>query len=390
ILLAAAPGRAAPSYSSIVIDDATGKVIEEHNADAINYPASLTKMMTLYLTFQGLQNGSLSMEQRFTVSEHAAAQEPSKLGLKPGETVALKDLIFSIITHSANDAAVVVAENIGGSEPAFAKRMTSEAHALGMLNTNFADASGLPNPNNVTTARDLAILARALHRDFPMEYGWFSTAAYNYRGVNYANHNHLMESYPGMDGIKTGYIHASGFNLAASAVHDGRRLIAVMMGGTSAAQRDAKVAALLNEAFAHPTDDSTEIADDSDSTAPHETIAHRAKQALAALSPVAKAEAATRTDRHLGRRPDWGIQVGAFTGHTAAEHAAERALHRLPRRSGHTILVVGPAHPDKDAMFRARIVHFSHRDAEAACRTLHLRHENCAVIGPDATQVASK
>ena len=254
-LLAATAGRAQAGYSSIVIDDASGQVIEENAADSINYPASLTKMMTLYLTFQGLEQGKLSLDRRFTVSEHAASQEPSKLGLKPGETVELKDLIFSIITHSANDAAVVVAENIAGSEPGFALRMTSEAHALGMLNTNFADASGLPNPNNVTTARDLAILARALHRDFPREYAWFATEEYDYKGVSYANHNHLMHAFAGMDGIKTGYIHASGFNLAASAVRDGRRLIAVVMGGTSAPARDARMAVLLNEGFAHSAGD---------------------------------------------------------------------------------------------------------------------------------------
>jgi D-alanyl-D-alanine carboxypeptidase len=390
ILLAATAGRAQAGYSSIVIDDATGQVLEEHAADAVNYPASLTKMMTLYLTFQGLEQGKLSLEQHFTVTDHAASQEPSKLGLKPGETVALKDLIFSIITHSANDAAVVVAENIGGSEPAFAARMTSEAHALGMLNTNFADASGLPNPDNVTTARDLAILARALHRDFPREYAWFSTEEYDYRGVSYANHNHLMHAFAGMDGIKTGYIHASGFNLAASAVRDGRRLIAVVMGGQSAPARDMKVATLLNEGFAHPAGDSTEIADDEDSV-PHETIAHRAGRAISALSPVGKAEAATRPDRRLAQmHSDWGVQVGAFVGHEAAVHAAERALHKLPSRRGPVIMVLAPAAAAKEPVFRARIVHLSHRDAEAACRTLHLRHETCAVIGPGATQLAAQ
>jgi D-alanyl-D-alanine carboxypeptidase len=390
VLLAATGGPAKAGYSSIVIDDATGQVLEEQAADAINYPASLTKMMTLYLTFQGLEQGKLTLDQRFDVSEHAAAQEPSKLGLKPGETVALKDLIFSIITHSANDAAVVVAENIASSEPAFAKRMTSEAHALGMLNTNFADASGLPNPENVTTARDLAILARALHRDFPREYAWFSTEEYDYKGVSYANHNHLMHAFAGMDGIKTGYIHASGFNLAASAVRDGRRLIAVVMGGQSAPARDARVAALLNEGFAHPPGDSTEIADNDEGDVP-ETIAHRAGRAMSALSPVGKAEAATRSDRRaLASHADWSIQVGSFSGHAAALRAAENALQRLPERHGRAALVLAPATGEKDRVFRARIVHLSHRDAESACRTRHLRHEACAVIGPDGTKLAAR
>jgi D-alanyl-D-alanine carboxypeptidase len=351
--------------------------------------------MTLYLTFQGLESGQLKLDQRFAVSAHAASQAPSKLGLENGETIALRDLVFAVITHSANDAAVVIAENIGGSEPGFAERMTHQAHLLGMSNTNFANASGLPNPSNVTTARDLATLARSLYRDFPKEYPWFATEEYSYKGVSYANHNHLMSSFAGMDGIKTGYIRASGFNLAASAVRDGRRLIAVVMGGESARSRDMKMASLLDETFARPASDTTEIAEDDSPADEHETLGHRAGRALAALSPVGKAEAATgaeglspRRDRH-GRAGDgWSIQVGAFTQHDAAEHAAAQALLRLPTVKGRTVHVIDPVHADKDKMFRARIAHFTHRDAEAACRSLHQKGKSCAVIAPEA-QVAS-
>jgi D-alanyl-D-alanine carboxypeptidase len=382
--------------SSIVVNADTGQVLAAAAPDAVNYPASLTKMMTLYLTFQGLESGRLKLDQRFAVTAHAAAQAPSKLGLENGETIALRDLVFAVITHSANDAAVVIAENIAGSEPAFAERMTKQAHLLGMSNTNFANASGLPNPSNVTTARDLATLARSLYRDFPKEYPWFATEEFAYKGVSYANHNHLMSSFAGMDGIKTGYIRASGFNLAASAVRDGRRLIAVVMGGESARSRDMKMAGLLDETFARPASDTTEIAED-DPADEHETLGHRAGRALAALSPVGKAEAATgaealssRRDRH-GRTSDgWSIQVGAFTQHDAAEHAAALALLRLPSVKGRIVHVIDPAHADKDKMFRARIVHFTHRDAEAACRSLHRKGKSCAVIAPEAQMASAK
>jgi D-alanyl-D-alanine carboxypeptidase len=395
LLFLSMAGQADAHYSSIVLDADTGQVLEAHAADAINYPASLTKMMTLYLTFKGLEDGKLRLDEPFDVTAHAAAQAPSKLGLTPGETVPLKDLIFSVITHSANDAACVIGENIAGSEPAFAERMTKQAQALGMTNTHFANASGLPNPDNTTTARDLATLARALYRDFPKEYAWFATEEYTYHGVSYANHNHLMSSFAGMDGIKTGYIRASGFNLAASAVRDGRRLVAVVMGGESARSRDKNMAALLESSFARPPAAEIRTVDDDDAPAEHrDTLAHRAGRALAALSPVAKAEAATdseipvrQAERQAG--PSWSIQVGAFSQREPALRAAEQALQRLPSSKGRTVHVIDPAHADKDKVFRARIVYFTHHDAEAACRALRKKHKSCAVIAPDATQMAA-
>jgi D-alanyl-D-alanine carboxypeptidase len=377
--------RADARLSSIVIDADTGQALSVQSPDAINYPASLTKMMTLYLTFRGIEDGKLKLDQRFTVTAHAAAQAPSKLGLEIGESIALRDLVFAVITHSANDAAVVIAENIAGSEPAFAQRMTEQAHRLGMSNTHFANASGLPNPDNTTTARDLAALARALYRDFPKEYPWFATEEYSFRGVNYANHNHLMSSFAGMDGIKTGYIRASGFNLAASAVRDGRRLIAVVMGGESAHSRDLKMASLLDQAFARPAGGGTEIVEDETPSENPDSLAHRAGRALAQLSPVGKAEAAIN-----GRVGDgWSIQVGAFTQHDAAEHAAELAQH-IPGAKGHAVHVIDPAHGAKDKVFRARLVHFTHHDALAACRTLHKRHHSCSVVAPDAQLASAK
>src|SRR5579885_1066086 len=382
------------SYSSIVIDADTGRVVMEHRADAQNYPASLTKMMTLYLTFQGLEQHKLSLQQEFTVSAHAAAQAPSKLGLRPGERVALKDLIFAIVTHSANDAAVVIAENIAGSEPAFAERMTRQAHALGMRNTHFANASGLPNPANVTTARDLAMLALALYRDFPKEYGYFATEDFTCRCVTYANHNHLMSHFAGMDGIKTGYIRASGFNLAASAVRDGRRLIGVVLGGESSRARDVRMASLLNEGFNRAAPDTMDTLVASASAPPSiasgdgafesQSFGARAKRVLHHLSPIGTAEASTTraargSETETGR---WGIQVGAFAQQSAAEKAARAALAALPSAKGHAVSV------SKDRYYRARIGGFSEKDAERACQVLHKKRHECSLVSPSALRVA--
>ena len=394
-----ASGAADAHYSSIVIDGPTGKVLAEHDPDSINYPASLTKMMTLYLAFEALEHGKIHLDQRFTVSRHAAAQVPSNLGLEAGQTISVHELILAIVTHSANDAAVVLAEGLGGSEPAFAQMMTAKAHQLGMANTLFHNASGLPaNPQNTTTARDLVTLARALYRRFPQDYGYFSTEEFTYNGHEYANHNHLMHSFEGMDGLKTGFINASGFNLAASAVRNNHRLFAVILGGTSAHARDLKMAALLNATFARVENGGTMVAvEDTPPGGTQDGLAHRAKRALAALSPVAHAEAATRTSavharrEHAAAGPGWTIQVGAFAQHVAAERAGTQALAKLPGSlKGRTVQILRPSRSDKVHLYRARIAHFSERDAKLACRALHRQHRDCAVIAPEATHVASR
>ena len=223
---------------SIVIDADTGQVLGQMNADAITYPASLTKMMTLYLTFEALNAGKLQLNQYLPVSAEAANKSPTKLHLLPGDSVQVQDLILGVVTRSANDAAAVLAEGMAGSEWAFAERMTQKAGQLGMTTTVYRNASGLPDPEQYTTARDVAQLALALYHDFPREYRYFATRQFYFRGNFITNHNRLLEWYEGADGIKTGYIGASGFNLAASAVRNGHRLIGVIMGGPSAGARD--------------------------------------------------------------------------------------------------------------------------------------------------------
>lgn len=250
LLLMALPAQAAkPPYAAIVIDASSGEVLHGRNVDAARYPASLTKMMTAYMVFGAIKRGKLSWDQRVPVSRAAAGMRPSRLGLKAGSQIKVRDAVMGIITKSANDAAVVLAEAISGSERAFARTMTQRAAALGMKRTTFKNASGLPDASQTTTARDLAILSRALMADFPKEYALFSTREFTYSGSVFQNHNGLLGRVNGVDGIKTGYIRASGFNLAASAERDGRRVIAVMLGGESAKKRDAQVETLLATGF---------------------------------------------------------------------------------------------------------------------------------------------
>jgi D-alanyl-D-alanine carboxypeptidase len=239
----------APRYAAILIDHATGEVLYGRRADEIRYPASITKVMTLYVAFEEVAAGRLRLDDELRISRRAFHQAPSKLGLKVGATISVRDAFGVIATKSANDIAVALAEHISGSEAAFAERMTATARRLGMMNSRFYNASGLPHADHTTTARDIAVLSRAMLRDFPTQYPLFSKAHYDYRGQAVANHNHLLRTMPGVDGIKTGFTNAAGFTLAASAVRGDRRLIAVVLGGPSRLGRDNNMQDLLNIGF---------------------------------------------------------------------------------------------------------------------------------------------
>ena len=236
----------APPFSSLVIDGNSGEILQASNADAIRHPASLTKIMTLYLLFEELDAGRIRLDTPLRISAHAAEQAPSKLGLKPGQTIAVEDAIKAVVTKSANDVAVAIAENLAGSEEEFARAMTQKAHALGMAHTTYVNASGLPDDEQVTTARDLALLGRTIEERFPRYYRYFATPAFVYHGEAMRNHNHLLGAVAGVDGIKTGYTRASGFNLVTSVHRDGRYLVAVVLGGHSAFARDARMRELVN------------------------------------------------------------------------------------------------------------------------------------------------
>jgi D-alanyl-D-alanine carboxypeptidase len=234
-----------PPFASIVVDGNSGSVLQAASPDALRHPASLTKVMTLYLLFERLESGRLKLDSPLKISEHASEQAPTKLGLKPGQTISVEDAIKGIVTKSANDAAVAVAENLGGDEDGFAKLMTQKAHALGMAHTLYVNASGLPDDDQVTTARDQAILGRAIQERFPRYYRYFSTESFVYHGEAMRNHNHLLGAVDGVDGIKTGFTRASGFNLLTSLHRDGRYLVAVVMGGPSASERDERMRELI-------------------------------------------------------------------------------------------------------------------------------------------------
>jgi D-alanyl-D-alanine carboxypeptidase len=232
--------------ASIVVDGSTGAVLYQSSADLPRVPASLTKMMTLYLTFEALKSGRITKTTLLPVSAHAASQAPSKLGLKPGQTIDVDTAIKAIVVKSANDVAVVLAEYIGGTEDQFAAQMTAKARQLGMRGTNFHNASGLPDPQQITTARDMALLGMSLRKHYPQEYYYFVTQDFVYNGRLIRGHNRVLAQLNGADGIKTGYVRASGFNIVTSISDNGRQLVAVVMGGETARSRDAQVVSLVN------------------------------------------------------------------------------------------------------------------------------------------------
>ncbi|MFN3229707.1 MAG: D-alanyl-D-alanine carboxypeptidase family protein [Asticcacaulis sp.] len=255
LMLAASPLRAQTvdlgedaKYAAIVVDAASGEVLYARRADSPRYPASITKVMTLYMAFEALAQGTLSPDDIVTVSANAQAQSPMKLGLGTGATLTVDEAMKAIAVYSANDIAVALAEKIGGTEQRFSALMTLKAQELGMSQTRFVNASGLPNSRQLSSARDIAILARAVMRDYPQYYEYFNVRHWVFRGRTYVNHNPLL-AIPGVDGMKTGFTNASGYNLAASMVRDNHRLIVIMLGGRNKEQRREHVAALLNTGF---------------------------------------------------------------------------------------------------------------------------------------------
>ena len=279
-----------PTFSALVIDANSGRTLYAVDPNGLRHPASITKVMTLYLLFEQLDKGAMTLQSRLPISEHAAAQEPSKLGLEPGDTISVDDAIKAVVTRSANDIAVAIAEAIGHDENTFAELMTRKARALGMANTTYRNASGLPNDRQITTARDLTVLARSLEDRFPRYSKYFATEEFDYDGETIGNHNHLLGRIDGVDGIKTGYTRASGFNLLTSVHRDGRSILAVVMGGRTAASRDQVMANLIEDHIAQGSTvrTATRIADAS------EERSASAPQVVARPQPVVVAASVPR------------------------------------------------------------------------------------------------
>jgi D-alanyl-D-alanine carboxypeptidase len=297
-----------PQFSSIIVDGNSGAVLTSNNPDGSRHPASLTKIMTLYLLFERLDAGKMKLDTEMDVSEHASEQAPTKLGLKPGQTIKVEDAIKGLVTRSANDAAVVIAEAIAGDEGDFAKLMTRKARALGMTRTVYRNASGLPDDDQVTSARDQSTLGRAIQDRFPRYYRYFSTSVFNYHGQSIRNHNHLLGSVEGIDGIKTGYTRASGFNLVTSMRRGNRHLVGVVLGGRSGGSRDAIMRNLLAENLEkaattrtvaaiterNPADANTEMAEADAASRPTEMVQVNGAVGAAAAEPAMAALPAAR------------------------------------------------------------------------------------------------
>ena len=415
LLMAAAgllAGPAAARYASYTVDVKTGRVLHSANADTRNYPASLTKMMTLYLVFEALDTGKWTLQTHLRMSRRAARQPASKLGLEAGETLSVRDAILALVTKSANDVATAVAENMSGSERNFALLMTAKARRIGMNRSTFRNASGLPHMGQQSTARDMATLARALMIKFPRYYGYFATREFTFRGQTYSNHNNLLESYDGVDGIKTGYIHASGFNLVTSAVRGGRRIIGVVLGGRTGADRDRRMAALLDSGFrniqAAEAGSGPVAASAAQEPAPRGGQWYTASQALARARQVqaqvhsqarARVQAqieAQRAQAHAqaqaeGKDRDWAVQVGAYRQFGPAYDIARRAIDLAPNLlSAGRIKVVPLVRKRGSPVYRARIAGLSRGQATSACRVLEQKNMDCLRISmPDPAQLAS-
>ena len=400
----------------IILDATSGRELSSDQPDQLRHPASLTKLMTIYLTFSALDSGRLSLGDGLPVSINALNAPPTKMGLPPGGTVSVRDATMALVTRSANDAAVVLAEALGGDEPSFAQMMTSKARQLGMSQTVFRNASGLPNREQVTTARDMARLAFALMRDFPHYYPVFSVQSWPYRGRSLENHNRMLGSYEGADGLKTGYTNASGFNLVMSAMRDNRRLIGVVMGGDSAGQRDRMMAMLMDQGFASaatmrlsawtnirkpPSARYTSANFDPSLVIPESTP----RLATASAAPLAGFTAATppppapqppATQRVAGPAVpppaaegsvapngppigSWVIQVGSFNDPQAAQLALERASSTLVDMRSVTAAVDEVQMANK-TFHRARLTNLSQTQAVDGCKRLEKKKIYCSAI----------
>lgn len=394
---------ARPKYAAIVIDAHTGHVLHAHDPDGQRYPASLTKLMTLFMIFEAIEQKRIGFDTRWRISAEAAAQDPTKLGLQAGQTIGVREVVLGLITKSANDAAVVAAEGLAGDEDAFAVRMTQRARRLGMSRTVYKNASGLPDPGQVTTATDQVRLARAIMRSFPQHYPLFSTTHFTYAGITHQSHNRFMDWYDGADGLKTGYIRASGFNLAASATRNGRRLIGVVLGGQSPGWRDDRMGELMDASFTRRVP-ARSLPETQQASAPFPTPVPTPAVTLASAPVVAPPPALPRASnaqtgivltaapqaargaasRTPTLRPGWAIQVGAFADVGQARRAAEKAKRLAPmalRSAAIDVQRVGGNGRDA-GLLRARLAGLAPQSARDACRILQQRRQNCFTVAP--------
>jgi len=381
LVVGGGPARAATDYAAIVVDAESGAVLDAHAATARWYPASLTKVMTVYLAFEAIEAGQLTLDEALPISEYAAAQPATELGLGKGETITVHDAILAIILQSANDAAVVLGERIGGSEEAFAAMMTAKAKELGMTRTLFRNATGLPNPEQVTTARDMAVLAAALLRDYPQYYPFFSTTSFTYGGQTFGTLNGILSRYEGADGIKTGFTCGSGYNLVASAQRNGRRLIGVVLGGQTNFERHAEMVRLLDVGFATDRakiETATMLADlgvsdGEDNPEPPTRLS---------ATECAYGVSATSTVAGTGLGSGWALIFGASANKAQAEKILNEARRKLkPALSGGRAVVV-PKKWEGMRRYSALLTGLSKEQAGKACKHLWSVGAYCLALSP--------
>ena len=360
------------SVSSIIIDAETGDVLSSSNADSLRYPASLTKLMTLYITFNALDKGLIKFEDKLPVSRNAANRSPSKLGLKKGETITVRDAVLALIVKSANDCATVLAEGLGYSEENFAKTMTEVAQELGMKNTTFKNASGLPNRAQKTTARDMALLGAAMYHHFPEYYKLFATKKFTYNGRTYYTHNHLLKSFEGADGMKTGFTNAAGYNIVTSAERDGHRVIAVTMGHNTIRQRDTKVASLMKKGL-------QKLAMSDHIEAPN-LYANADTHTYGEPSLI---EAATVPDE-APASDVWAVQIGAFSNYAKARNYAISVKKQLKMAGAE--IDIEPAQKGSAVIYRSKLVGFEKNEADKTCNSLKKSNKSCIVIASSENQ----
>ncbi len=430
-----------PRYAALILDPVSGEIFHQHNAGAIRHPASLTKMMTLYLLFEEMKAGKINKHSTMRASRLAASQPQTNISLKHGDLIDVDTAIKSLVVRSANDVAVVVAERISGSVDKFAQLATKRARELGMKNTVFKNPHGLPDGRQITTARDMAKLGIALRRDFPQYYSYFSTRQFSRRGVTYYTHNRVMTGYAGVDGIKTGFINASGFNVVSSVQRGGRRLIGVVLGGTSARWRDGRMKELLSSGYQTlakrgnaiskryyaenlplPRIDMQAIAAAKAAQAAKEAALTKQKEgapkdagaaaALAsaqnvkaepALAPSSAAPAQPKIEARTSvpfqrmsaqdkmvhtnlltgksdtKELSWGIQVGAFAEKSQALDAVKAAVTLVPTiLSSHRPAVMDSG-ISGGKVHRARIENLSEAQARSACEALIIKNAPCFI-----------
>ena len=405
-LLLAPASACAADYSDMVIDVNSGEVLHQVNADAPRYPASLAKMMTIYIVFDMIEKHRLSLDTMLTISDYDAAAEPSKLGLKPGETISVDDAIKALVTASANDVARTIAENLGGDEERFAKYMTWQAHKLGMKHTVYRNASGLPDPEQTTTARDYITLSLHLYDDFPQYFKVFKTPVFAWGRARYRNHNGLLFNFQGADGIKTGYTRLSGFNLVESVHRNGKHLIGAVFGGSTVGERNGRMRGLLTAGLSKassvatrvPSRAATEVAVKAapkpktvvvmaSATSKVTASASATGDALGALitrtaPKVAAIAPATPAQAPTASGP-YHVQIGAYATETEARQMLGAILGTASDvLSGHPPVAVQYNGTSK-VWYRARFAGFERPQADETCSALKSKHIDCIVMRAD-------